>query len=134
MAVSLWQTIQIVSGLPTVIAYGNYASADTIEPLEWWRNYFTLGAGGPDVYATRCTLVGSPGIFLPKTTALHQSRAVCENHMISSHRFEEHFQQSYTLRTPVDEKRRVEKHCEQSRRRYFGGQTHGGLGVGPFVA
>ena len=54
---------------------------------------------------------GSRSTCLPKATALRQeTRAVCDNQMISSHRFEEDLKQSCTqnserlLRTPVAEK------------------------------
>ena len=34
VAVSLWQTIQIVSGLSAIVSHGNYASTDNIKSLE----------------------------------------------------------------------------------------------------
>ena len=56
-------------------------------------------------------LDGSASICIPKTTALCQeTRALRENHLISSHRFAEHLKQCCTqnsegpLRTPADEK------------------------------
>ena len=55
-------------------------------------------------------LLGSPTICLPKATALRQeTRAVCENKLISSHRFAKHLKQCCTknserlLQTPVDD-------------------------------
>ena len=54
---------------------------------------------------------GSLSIYLPKSTTLRQeTRAVCENRLIPSHRLPEHLKQCFTqnserlLRTPADEK------------------------------
>ena len=94
-----------------MVAHGNYVSTDSTKTFVSWRNYFKLGAEAPDVYATRWSLLGSPSICLPKATAPHQkTRAVCENQLISSHRFAERMKQcriqnsERLLRTPVDQK------------------------------
>ena len=57
MAVSLYQTTQIASGLSATLAHGNYANTDNIKLLELWLNNFIFKADVPGVYAMRWTLV-----------------------------------------------------------------------------
>ena len=74
---------------------------------------------------------GSLSIHLLKAMVLQQkTRTLCENQLVSSHRFEKHFkwfcaQNSQRLFWMlVDEKTRVEEDCKQWRRPFSGGQMH----------
>ena len=47
-----------------------------------------MGVDAQDVFAMRWALFGTPGICLPKETALRQeTQTLCENRLISSHQF-----------------------------------------------
>ena len=84
---------------------------------------------------------GSPSICLPKAMALCQKTgAVCENQLISSHRFVErlkyclHIKLRNTVRTPADEEDGSKKIASSTEGAVFGGQMPGGPDGSPFMA
>ena len=85
--------------MPALITLNRWNRGGTISYSEQMRPMFTLRDG-------------SPGVCLPKATALRQeTRAACVNQLISSHRLREHLEQCCTqnserlLGTPIDEKK-----------------------------
>ena len=86
-------------------------------------------------------LDSSPSICLPKATALRQeTRAVCENQLLSSRRFAKHFMHCCTqnsdrrIRTPADERNGWREIASSTEGAVFGGQMPGGPGGSPFMA
>ena len=104
-----------MSGLSVTVAHANFASTDNIKSLESGRTCFIFGAYALNVYATRWL---SEHLNTESDDARRETRAACENQLISSHQDAEHFKtMSYTeLRKTVTDAGRGTRKIEKDRK------------------